>query len=173
MSGGHIAVACVVTPRHPLRRARPYGGAVSVRTAASLVDGALDEEGVGEAVRVLGPALAEAPVSAARVERFCDQLGDGSARYREDGEAPPALLPAWRGAAGGEPGERVTSVVTDLELLRPVSVGDLLQYWDEVLRVSPVTAVGDLRGRFVTTRTTFAVDGDLVGTRREVTFCHQ
>ena len=69
-------------------------------------------------------------VTAERLERYCEIVGETNPRYVEDGEAPPSFLQRMRFAPGPDPRVRFGNVTfhagSRLEQVAPVRVGDVL-----------------------------------------------
>jgi uncharacterized protein len=122
------------------------------------------------------PQEAEAPLSEAMIGNYCALVEDGNPAYWEQGSCPPGLLMTlgfpfpWR--PGRErrpplfavrvplPGRHLINVSTETEFHRAVQVGERPTFVEEVVDVSEEKETRLGPGQFVTTRTTFSVDGE-------------
>ncbi len=129
---------------------------------------------------------ADFPVCEGMIRGYCALVEDGNPRYWEDGESPPGMISVWSfpppWSPGGRPrrylfalevplpGRHIVNVSYDCEYRRPIRVGERLLIQDEVVAVSEqkVTRLG--RGHFITTRTTFRVDEEVVAIRTNVLY---
>jgi uncharacterized protein len=121
---------------------------------------------------------ADFPVCEGMIRSYCALVEDANPRYWEHGESPPGMISVWSFPPPWSPGVRprrylfalevplpgrhVVNVSYDCEYRRPIRAGERLLIADEVLAVSDekVTRLG--RGHFITTRTTFHVEDEVV-----------
>jgi uncharacterized protein len=121
---------------------------------------------------------ADFPVCEGMIRSYCALVEDANPRYWEHGESPPGMISVWSfpppWSPGGRPrrylfalevplrGRHVVNVSYDCEYRRPIRAGERLLIQDEVLAVSEekMTRLG--RGHFITTRTTFQVEDEVV-----------
>ena len=129
---------------------------------------------------------ADFPVCEGMIRSYCALVEDANRRYWEDGESPPGMISVWSfpppWSPGGRlrrylfalevplPGRHIVNVSYDCEYRRPIRAGERLLIADEVLAVSEekVTRLG--RGHFITTRTTFHVEDEVVAIKTNVLY---
>lgn len=132
------------------------------------------------------PRQADFPVCVGMIRTYCALVEDGNPRYWEDGESPPGMLSVWSfptswSPAGRPrrylfalevplPGRHIVNVSHDCEYRRPILAGERLTIQDEVVAVSEakVTRLG--RGHFITTRTSFHADDEVIATWTNVLY---
>ena len=78
-------------------------------------------------------------VSAERLARYCEAVGETNPRYTEEQFAPPSFLQRMRFSPGPDPRVRFGNVTfhagSRLQLLEPVRVGDTLTGWAQAKEV--------------------------------------
>jgi hypothetical protein len=78
-------------------------------------------------------------VTAERLARYCEIIGETNPRYTEQQFAPPSFLQRMRFRAGPDPRVRFGNTTfhagSRLELLEPVKVGDTLTGWAQAKEV--------------------------------------
>ena len=130
--------------------------------------------------------LADFPVCEGMIRNYCALVEDANPRHWEAGESPPGMISVWSfpppWSPGGSPrrylfalevplpGRHIVNVSYDGEYRRPIRAGERLLIQDEVLAVSEekVTRLG--RGHFITTRTIFQVEEEVVAIRTNVLY---
>jgi hypothetical protein len=143
-------------------------------------------EGRAWAGRRSQPRQADFSVCEGMIRNYCALVEDANPRYWKDGESPPGMISVWSfptpWSPGGRPrrylfalevplpGRHIVNVSYDCEYRRPIRVGERMLIHDEVLAVSEekVTRLG--RGHFITTRTTFQVEDEVVAVRTNVLY---
>jgi acyl dehydratase len=139
------------------------------------------------------------PVSRDRIAAFCGLIEDGNTSYWDENFcrehwgrpiAPPATLQSWiqplpwspEGASTLElmmmkvplPGSTFINVSTEIEYHRPIYVGEILSYWDEVTGISPEKQTRLGIGHFITAVGHYqAAGGECVATSVNVLFRYE